>query len=54
MLIKPTRKAVAALPRFIQVSNTMLDVAFAGFSPQRVARIARTTEQIRQNLEGDG
>lgn len=53
MLVKPTRKAAAALPRFIQVSNTMLDVAFAGFSPQRVARIARTTQQIQQNLAGE-
>ncbi len=54
MLVEPTRKAFAALPRFIQVSNTLLDVAFAGFSPQRVARIARTTQQIEQNLETEG
>jgi DNA-binding MarR family transcriptional regulator len=53
VLVRPTRRAFAALPRFIQVSNTMLDEAFAGFSPQRVGRIARTTRLIQDNL-GEG
>jgi DNA-binding MarR family transcriptional regulator len=53
VLVKPTRRAFAALPRFIRVSNTVLDQAFAGFSPQRVHRIARTTRQIQDNLEPD-
>ena len=50
LLVRPTPKARAALPRFIAVSNAMLDDAFAGFSPEDVARIARTTERLRHNI----
>ncbi len=51
ILIRPTRKARRTLPRFIAVSNAMLDVAFGGFEQATMRRIARTTEQLRQNLE---
>jgi DNA-binding MarR family transcriptional regulator len=50
LLIRPTSKAYRFLPRFIAVSNAMLDAAFAGFSPDEVARVARTTERLRTNL----
>ena len=47
MLVLPTRKAVRALPRFIRVSNSLLDRAFAGFGEAAVQRIAGTTERLR-------
>lgn len=51
--VRPTKKAFAALPRFIEVSNALLDEAFAGFSPAMVRRIARTVERILGNLSGE-
>jgi DNA-binding MarR family transcriptional regulator len=53
LLVRPTRRAFAALPRFIAVSNTLLDEAFAGFDPAAVRRIARTVERLRDNLSPD-
>ena len=50
MLIRPTARAYRALPRFIQVSNALLDEAFAGFSADEVRKIARTTERLRRNI----
>jgi len=50
MLIRLTAKAYESLPTMIQVSNTMLDQAFDGIDPDRVALLARLTEQIRDNL----
>jgi DNA-binding MarR family transcriptional regulator len=52
-LVRPTEKAYRALPRFISVSNTLLDEAFAGFTPAEVSRIATTTERLRRNIGGD-
>ncbi|MFO0632413.1 MAG: MarR family transcriptional regulator [Nannocystaceae bacterium] len=54
MLLAPTPKAYRALPRFIAVSNTLLDEAFAGFSPHEVSRVAQTTERLRRNILGEG
>jgi DNA-binding MarR family transcriptional regulator len=57
MLLRPTKKAFAALPRFIAVSNALLDEAFAGCGPATVRRIGRTLERILGNLSasrGDG
>lgn len=51
ILIRPTRKARRALPRFIAVSNVLLDHAFADFTEVAVRRIARTTCRLRENLE---
>ena len=51
MLLRPTPKAMRALPRFIRVSNRLLDRAFAGFGDAAISRIAATTERLRQNLE---
>lgn len=50
ILIVPTPKAYRALPRFIAVSNGLLDQAFAGFSPEDVVRVAQTTERLRKNI----
>jgi DNA-binding MarR family transcriptional regulator len=52
MLVSPTAKAYRALPRFIQVSNSLLDDAFAGFTPTEVERVAKTTERLRRNIVG--
>ncbi|MCA9649982.1 MAG: MarR family transcriptional regulator [Myxococcales bacterium] len=51
ILIRPTRKARRALPRFIAVSNAMLDRAFEGFGEVAVRRVASTTRRLRENLE---
>lgn len=52
ILIRPTRKARRALPRFIAVSNAMLDVAFEDVPEATMRRIARSTARLRENLEG--
>lgn len=54
MLVSPTRKAYRAFPKFLRVSNTLLDEAFGGFAQKDIERIAKTTIQLRENLEGDG
>ncbi|MDC0715907.1 MarR family winged helix-turn-helix transcriptional regulator [Nannocystis bainbridge] len=51
ILVRPTRRAYAALPKLLEVSNALLDRAFAGFSPQEIEAIARTTEMVRDNLD---
>ena len=50
LLIRPTRKAYRALPRFIQVSNALLDRAFAGFSEAQVKRVIATGNRLQENL----
>jgi DNA-binding MarR family transcriptional regulator len=54
ILVAPTPKAYRALPRFIAVSNALLDQAFAGFSADEIERVARTTERLRRNIAGRG
>jgi DNA-binding MarR family transcriptional regulator len=49
-LLRPTRKAYRALPRFIRVSNALLDRAFATFSEPEVRRVVATGERVRENL----
>lgn len=53
MLIRPTKKAYRALPRFIRISNQLLDEVFEGLDESAVRRIARTTERLRRNLGGE-
>ncbi len=53
LLLRPTPKAMRALPRFIQVSNSLFDRAFEDFPPSTIRRIAATTERLRKNLQGD-
>ena len=50
MLLRPTRRARRALPRFIRVSNTLLDLAFEGLGAGEIRRIAKTTERLRRNM----
>lgn len=52
VLVAPTPKAYRALPRFIAVSNALLDEAFAGFTADEIAMVARTTERLRKNIVG--
>jgi DNA-binding MarR family transcriptional regulator len=52
ILIAPTPKAYRALPRFIAVSNALLDQAFEGFTPAEIERVAQTTERLRRNITG--
>lgn len=54
VLVAPTPKAYRALPRFIAVSNALLDEAFAGFGDAEIATCASTTERLRRNIVGDG
>ncbi len=49
-LLRPTRKAYRALPRLIDVSNALLDEAFAGFSIKDVDRLRDDLVRIRTNL----
>lgn len=51
VLLSPTAKAMRALPRFIHVSNTLFDRAFADLGDTTIRRIAATTERLRRNLE---
>lgn len=52
-LLEPTGKAYGALPRFIEVSNTVLDAAFEGIDPATGAILSEAVARISQNLEGD-
>jgi DNA-binding MarR family transcriptional regulator len=54
ILIAPTTKAYRALPRFIAVSNALLDQAFEGFTAEDIVRVAKTTERLRRNITARG
>jgi DNA-binding MarR family transcriptional regulator len=49
-LIAPTSQAYAALPRFIQVSNQLLDQAFTGFDLKRLTALVEGVRDISANL----
>lgn len=49
--LMPTARAREALPRFIGVSNQLLDRIFAGFDVQEVQQLASSMQRIRLNLE---
>ena len=50
ILIQPSRKAYKAFPRFLAVSNALLDVAFAGFTKQEVEVLGKLVERVRVNV----
>jgi DNA-binding MarR family transcriptional regulator len=52
-LLIPTAKAREALPRFVGVSNALLDQIFAGFSEAELAALESAMDRIRKNLEDD-
>ena len=53
-LLQPTARAREALPRFIQLSNHMLDEIFVGFSGAEIASLSEVIARIRGNLEDAG
>jgi DNA-binding MarR family transcriptional regulator len=50
ILIRPSAKAYRAFPRFLNVSNALLDVAFAGFTKKEVEALGRLVERVRMNV----
>lgn len=50
VLVQPTERAYAALPRFIRVSNGLLDVAFAGFDARDMAELVGAIRRVQANL----
>ncbi len=50
ILVRPTQKALQALPRFLRVSNDTLDHAFAGFDKEQIREMARIISVVRGNL----
>lgn len=50
LLLRPTAKARAALPRFIGVTNALLDQAFAGLSQDETAELSRMVAVLQENL----
>jgi DNA-binding MarR family transcriptional regulator len=50
ILIQPSAKAYRAFPRFLNVSNALLDVAFAGFTKKEVEALGRLVERVRMNV----
>ncbi|MEQ1501855.1 MAG: MarR family transcriptional regulator [Myxococcota bacterium] len=49
--IAPTARAREALPRFIAVSNRLLDEAFAGLDDASIDRVTRCIAVLRGNLD---
>jgi DNA-binding MarR family transcriptional regulator len=54
LLLRPTAQARDLLPRFITVSNQLLDRAFAGLDDAAVDRITKCLARIRDNLDREG
>ncbi|KIG17683.1 hypothetical protein DB30_02958 [Enhygromyxa salina] len=50
ILIVPSRRAYRAFSRFLNVSNALLDVAFAGFTKKEVETLGRLVERVRMNV----
>jgi len=50
ILVRPSKKAYRAFPRFLNVSNALLDVAFAGLTKKQVETLGRLVERVRMNV----
>ena len=50
ILVRPSRKAYRAFPRFLNVSNALLERAFAGFTKKEVETLGRLVERVRTNV----
>ena len=50
ILLRPSKKAYRAFPRFLNVSNALLDAAFAGFTKKEVETLGRLVERVRMNV----
>ena len=53
MLIRPTEQARASLPRFIRVTNALLDVTFQGFGYDELRQLNGAVRRVTTNLDGD-
>jgi DNA-binding MarR family transcriptional regulator len=54
LLLMPTAKTREALPRFVAVSNTVLDEAFVGWGSGEVEELGAKLAQLRDRLEDGG
>ena len=52
LLVEPTPAAYDALPRFIAVSNGLLDRAFAGFTEAEIEALVTAVRRVEGNLRG--
>lgn len=52
VLVRPSERARRALPRFIAVSNAVLDQAFGCFDQESIEEIAVRVAMVRHNLGG--
>lgn len=50
ILIQPSKKAYRAFSRFLNVSNSLLDVAFAGFTKKEIETLGKLVERVRMNV----
>lgn len=50
MLVSPTQKSFATLPRFIQISNQLLDLAFQGFTRKDMKELGEFMNRVSRNL----
>ncbi|NVB43047.1 MarR family transcriptional regulator [Pseudenhygromyxa sp. WMMC2535] len=50
ILLRPSKKAYRAFPRFLKVSNALLDVSFVGFTKKEVETLCRLVERVRANV----
>ena len=51
MLIRPTRKAYDALPKFVSVSNELLDTAFQGFNNREIRELVSKFQRLAENVD---
>jgi DNA-binding MarR family transcriptional regulator len=51
ILVSPTPKARESLPRFIDVTNALMDQAFAGLPDARLAVLLDGIRHVRENLD---
>ena len=50
ILVHPTARARRALPRFISVSNALLDRAFEGFGQAELDAVTELVRRVKENL----
>ncbi len=51
ILVSPTHKARESLPRFIQVTNTLMDQAFADLPAEHLTALLDGIRHVRENLD---
>lgn len=51
LLVEPTARAREALPRFIRVTNRLLDSVFAGFDKAELEVLGRAVGRLTANLD---